>query len=55
MDEEIEARLQAKEERRHHDRSRLIIDVFFNGQDATGVASTTDISVGGLFMISVMI
>ncbi|HLA12566.1 MAG TPA: PilZ domain-containing protein [Pyrinomonadaceae bacterium] len=54
MDEEIEARLQAKEERRQHDRSRLIIDVFFNGQDATGVASTTDISVGGLFMTTQM-
>ena len=55
MDEEIEARLQAKEERRQHDRSRLIIDVFFNGQDATGVASTTDISVGGLFMTTQMV
>jgi hypothetical protein len=28
----------------------LIVDVFFNGQDATGVASTKDISVGGLYM-----
>jgi len=38
------------EERRKHDRSRLIVDVFYNGQDATGVASTNDISVGGLYM-----
>jgi Tfp pilus assembly protein PilZ len=38
------------DERRKHDRSRLIVDVFFNGQDATGVASTQDISVGGLYM-----
>jgi hypothetical protein len=39
-----------QEDRRIHDRSRLIVDVFFNGADATGVASTKDISVGGLYM-----
>ena len=38
------------QERRSHDRSRLIIDVFFAGADETGVASTTDISAGGLYM-----
>ena len=38
------------EERRQHERSRLIIDVFFNGDDLTGVASTKDISPGGLYM-----
>lgn len=38
------------DERRLHDRSRLIVDVFFNGQDLTGVASTKDISVGGLYL-----
>jgi len=38
------------DDRRQHDRSRLIVDVFYNGQDATGVASTNDISVGGLYM-----
>ena len=38
------------DERRASDRSRLIVDVFFNGQDGTGVASTKDISVGGLYM-----
>ena len=26
------------------------MDVFFDGKDATGVASTKDISVGGLYM-----
>jgi Tfp pilus assembly protein PilZ len=36
--------------RRKHDRARLIVDVFYDGQDATGVASTHDISVGGLYM-----
>ena len=39
-----------QEDRRLHDRSRLIVDVFFNGADATGVASTKDISIGGLYM-----
>jgi hypothetical protein len=39
-----------KDERRLHDRSRLIVDVFFDGRDATGVASTKDISLGGLYM-----
>ncbi|MDT7541751.1 MAG: PilZ domain [Acidobacteriota bacterium] len=38
------------EDRRHFDRSRLIVDVFFDGADATGIASTKDISVGGLYM-----
>lgn len=38
------------DERRKHDRSRLIVDVFYNGQDATGVASTQEISLGGLYM-----
>ncbi|MFL6208909.1 MAG: PilZ domain-containing protein [Pyrinomonadaceae bacterium] len=37
-------------ERRQHDRSRLIVDVFFNGADITGVASSKDISPGGLYM-----
>ena len=39
-----------QEERRRYERSRLIIDVFFNGADLTGVASTKDISPGGLYM-----
>jgi ribosomal protein L34 len=38
------------EERRAYDRSRLIVDVFFDGQDVTGVASTKDISPGGLYL-----
>ena len=39
-----------QDERRIYDRSRLIVDLFFNGADATGVASTKDISLGGLYM-----
>src|SRR6478672_1140492 len=50
MGDEREDKLTNQEERRRHDRSRLIVDVFFNGQDATGVASTKDISLGGLYM-----
>jgi hypothetical protein len=38
------------DERRHHDRARLIVDVHFDGGEATGVASTQDISLGGLYM-----
>jgi hypothetical protein len=39
-----------QDERRRYERSRLIIDVFFDGADLTGVASSTDISPGGLYM-----
>jgi hypothetical protein len=38
------------DERRHYDRSRLIVDLHFDGGDATGVASSKDISLGGLYM-----
>ena len=48
-DFETEANL-AADERRQYDRSRLIVDVFFDGADGTAVASTKDISVGGLYM-----
>jgi len=41
---------ESQEERRSYDRSRLIVDVFFDGKDVTGVASTKDISPGGLYM-----
>jgi hypothetical protein len=39
-----------QDERRRYERSRLIIDVFFDGADLTGVAGTKDISAGGLYM-----
>ncbi len=35
-------------ERRSYDRSRLIVDVYFDGGDTMGVASTKDIGVGGV-------
>lgn len=42
--------VEGSDERRRHDRSRLIVDVFYDGNDATGVAATKDISVGGFYM-----
>jgi hypothetical protein len=48
--EESDTERLPQEERRGHGRSRLIVDVYFNGADATGVASTKDISLGGLYM-----
>ena len=50
MSDELADELSAPDERRQYDRSRLIIDVFFDGQDATGVASTKDIGAGGLYL-----
>jgi hypothetical protein len=38
------------DERRQFDRSRLIVDVHFDGAESTGVASTKDISPGGLYL-----
>ena len=40
----------SQDERRQFDRSRLIVDVHFEGGEAVGVASTKDISLGGLYM-----
>jgi hypothetical protein len=37
-------------ERRTSDRKKLIVDVKFDGGDATGIANTRDIGVGGLYM-----
>jgi len=48
--DDVDEEVQSQDERRAHDRSRLILDVFFDGQDVTGVASTKDISPGGLYM-----
>ena len=50
MVDELDESLEGPDERRRDDRSRLIVDVFFDGKDATGVASTKDISVGGFYM-----
>ena len=39
-------------ERRQSDRKKLIVDVNFDGGDATGIANTRDIGIGGLYMTS---
>jgi hypothetical protein len=38
------------EERRQFYRSRLIVDVHFDGADSTGIASTKDMSPGGVYL-----
>jgi hypothetical protein len=51
MFRELEADVRMPEdERRQDDRARVVIDLFFEGTDATGVASTKDISANGLYM-----
>lgn len=40
----------APAEKRQSDRKKLIVDVNFNGGDATGIANTRDIGIGGLYM-----
>ena len=37
-------------DRRQSDRKKLIVNVDFEGGDATGIANTRDIGVGGLYM-----
>lgn len=50
MVDDLDDDMSGTDERRRFDRSRLIVDVFFDGTDATGVASTKDISAGGFYM-----
>ena len=50
MVDELEETLDGPDDRRRYDRARLIVDVFFDGKDVTGIASTKDISVGGFYM-----
>lgn len=50
MADDLDEGFETQDERRTHDRTRLIVDVFFDGQDVTGVASTKDISPGGLYL-----
>ena len=50
MANDNEVGFEPNEERRAYDRSRLLVDVYFDGNDATGIASTKDISIGGFYM-----
>lgn len=38
------------DERRQFDRARLIVDVHFDGAESTGIASTKDLSLGGVYL-----
>ncbi len=38
------------QERRKTDRKKLIVDVEFDGGDATGISNTRDIGIGGLYI-----
>lgn len=40
----------SQDERRSSDRKKLVVDVRFSGGDATGIANTRDIGIGGLYM-----
>jgi len=50
MTEKDFAEALAPSERRSADRKKLIIDVAFDGGDATGIANTRDVGIGGLYM-----
>jgi hypothetical protein len=42
----------APTDRRQTNRKKLIIDVIFDGGEATGIANTLDIGTGGLYMVT---
>ncbi len=50
MTEKEHSEALAPSERRQSDRKKLIVDVQFDGGDATGIANTRDIGIGGLYM-----
>ena len=50
MTEKDYAEALSPSERRKSDRKKLIIDVRFEGGNATGIANTRDIGIGGLYM-----
>lgn len=50
MDENLLREIAEIEERRKDGRTRVILDLYYDGHDATGVASLQDISLGGLYM-----
>lgn len=50
MNEKDFAEALAPSEKRKSDRKKLIVDVKFDGGDATGIANTRDIGIGGLYM-----
>lgn len=49
-DDPVLSKIAEIEERRKNERSRIIVDLYYDGHGATGIASLQDISLGGLFM-----
>lgn len=49
-DENLLSEIAEIDERRKDERTRLILDIYYDGRDATGIASLRDISLGGLYM-----
>lgn len=50
IDESLLSEVAEIDERRRDERSRIILNLYYDGHDATGVASLRDISLGGLYM-----
>lgn len=50
LEENLLSEIAEIDERRKDERTRLILDIYYDGRDATGVASLRDISLGGLYM-----
>lgn len=49
-DNDLLSKIAEIDERRKDERTRVILDLHYDGHDATGVASLRDISLGGLYM-----
>ena len=49
-DKNVKGKVVPFEERRRYERQRYVVDLYFDGQDQTGVASLREISLGGLYM-----
>ncbi len=52
MEQKDNSSIEQSGERRRYERTKLIIDIHFDGGEATGIASTRDIGIGGLYMVT---
>lgn len=50
VDEGSEVNSEVDSDRRRADRRKWLVDVRFEGGDATGIAQTGDVSLGGLYL-----
>ncbi|MBC7795325.1 MAG: PilZ domain-containing protein [Pyrinomonadaceae bacterium] len=51
-DKNLETQPLTDANRRQFERTKLIVEINYNGGDATGIASTRDIGMGGLYMVT---